>query len=239
MVDKLTGLWCVSNWHAETLCQVSGFPISKAWIVRNGIAQELFGGDEVRNRKRLIYSSTPYRGLALLPELFARIQASHIDAELHVYSGLKVYEGPGNQHVALERQCAPIFDQLRSMPGCFVHGNVPQHQLAKEFMRCGILAYPNTFDETSCITVMEAMAGGCVPITSRRGGLPETVGDAGLLIDGQPGSAVYKDRFVSSVVNLLSDERAWSEMSSRSLKRAAGMSWDAIAADLTNRLQAV
>jgi glycosyltransferase involved in cell wall biosynthesis len=106
-------------------------------------------------------------------------------------------------------------------------------------MRCGILAYPNTFDETSCITVMEAMAGGCVPITSRRGGLPETVGDAGLLIDGQPGSAVYKDRFVSSVVNLLSDERAWSEMSSRSLKRAAGMSWDAIAADLTNRLQAV
>jgi glycosyltransferase involved in cell wall biosynthesis len=193
---------------------------------------------EVRNRKRLIYSSTPFRGLSLLPELFTRIQAVHQDAELHIFSGFKVYEAAVGQHEAMERQWAATFDALRQTPGCFVHGNVTQPQLAKEFMRCGILAYPNTFDETSCISVMEAMAGGCAPITSRRGALPETVGDAGILIDDPPGSAAYKERFVASVVNLLSDERAWSTLSLRSLARAEGMSWDVVAQDLTKRLQA-
>jgi glycosyltransferase involved in cell wall biosynthesis len=239
VVSKLTGLWCVSNWHAQTLCEVSGFPASKAWVVRNGIASALFSGDEVRNRKRLIYSSTPYRGLALLPELFARIRAAHPDAELHIFSGVKVYEGVGAEQEAVARKYAPVFDTLRQNPGCFVHGNVTQGQLAREFMRAGILAYPNTFDETSCITAMEAMAGGCVVVTSRRGALPETVGDSGMLIDEKPGSKAYKERFVASVVNLLSDERAWNQLSDRALKRAGGMSWDAVAENVTNRLQGV
>jgi hypothetical protein len=86
VINQLTGLWCVSRWHVETLCEVSGFPLSKGWIVRNGIARELFDGMEVHNRKRLIYSSTPFRGLSLLPELFTRIQAVHQDAELHIFT---------------------------------------------------------------------------------------------------------------------------------------------------------
>jgi glycosyltransferase involved in cell wall biosynthesis len=237
VITTLTGLWCVSSWHAQTLCEVSGFPASKAWVVRNGIANELFDGEETRNRKRLIYSSTPYRGLALLPELFSRIRSAVPDAELHVFSGVEVYEGVGSQNDAVERRYAPVFDTLRQTPGCSVHGNILQKQLAREFMRSGVLAYPNTFDETSCITAMEAMAGGCVVVTSDRGGLSETVGDAGILIKETPGSEEYNDRFVTNVVEVLSDECAWNKLSNRALARASEMSWNAVAQELTKRLQ--
>lgn len=238
VVNKLTALWCVSSWHARNLCEVSGFPESKCWVVRNGFAQGLFEGQEVRNRKRLIYSSTPFRGLALLPEIFSRIRSVHSDAELHIFSGLDVYrEHDCNHHDQLAHQCVPLFNTIQSTPGCYLHGNITQDKLAREFMRSGILAYPNTFDETSCITAIEAMAAGCVPITSHRGALPETVGDAGILISEPPGSPAYKDLFVASAIALLNNESAWNHLSQRAITRAAEMSWDFIAQDLTERLR--
>jgi glycosyltransferase involved in cell wall biosynthesis len=237
IATTLTGLWCVSSWHAQTLCEASGFPESKTWVVRNGFAKELFSGSEIRNRKRLIYSSTPFRGLALLPEIFPRIRKVHQDAELHIFSGMKVYEESGTSFDEIQREFAPVFKALGCTPGCYLHGNVTQDTLAREFMRSGILAYPNTFDETSCITAIEAIAAGCVPITSHRGALPETVGDAGILISEPPGSPAYNDLFVASAIALMNNEAAWNHLSHRAITRAAEMSWDFIAQDLTERLR--
>jgi glycosyltransferase involved in cell wall biosynthesis len=231
--STLTGLWAVSEWQADRLCEVSGYPRERSLIVRNGYAAELFSGDEHRARKRLIYSSTPYRGLAILAALFPRILAEHPDAELHVFSGMKVYEGSGSDAARIAEQFRGVFQRLATTPGVTVHGNILQAQLAREFMRSSILAYPNTFEETSCITALEAMAAGCVPVTSARGALPETIGDAGILLDGDPTSAAYGDTFVTCVSELLRDDDLWLRYHRRALERSRGTSWDAVAAEIT------
>jgi glycosyltransferase involved in cell wall biosynthesis len=139
----------------------------------------------------------------------------------------------------LEQRFEPVFTTLRSMPGVVLRGNVRQHELAREFMRSAVLAYPCTFEETSCITAIEAMAGGCAIVTSRLGALPETLADAAVFVEGEPGSKTYTEQFARSIINILSDSCAWSTLHERSLKRSVFQSWQHVAKELTVRLSAL
>jgi glycosyltransferase involved in cell wall biosynthesis len=236
-IKATNALLAVSNWQADRLCSVSGYPRDKVWILRNGHEAQLFTGTEERTPKRLIFSSTPYRGVEHFASIFPAIQNEHPDAELHIFSGLKVYEGTGSYTDSLEAQYKPVMAKLATIKGVTVHGNVLQRDLAREFMKSSILAYPNSFEETSCITAIEAMAAGCVVVTSRRGALPETIGDAGMFVDGDPKSSIYQAQFCRYICNLLHDRQAWSALHARALEHSHSTTWDSIAKQFIERVQ--
>jgi glycosyltransferase involved in cell wall biosynthesis len=71
------------------------------------------------------------------------------------------------------------------------------------------MLYPNIIFETCCITALEAEAAGCPIVASANSALPETVGKAGMLISGEPGSEKYMNDFVAAVSSLLGDEQLW------------------------------
>ena len=60
------------------------------------------------------------------------------------------------------------------LPGVVYRGSIPNFELRKELPIFDILAYPNTFEETSCIAVIEALSAGLRVVTSNLGALPET-----------------------------------------------------------------
>jgi glycosyltransferase involved in cell wall biosynthesis len=235
--ERLNAALCVSSWQAEKLCAASGFPLSQCRVLRNGVDHRLFEGSEDRFSDRLIYSSTPYRGLVHLTRLFPAIRERVPGATLHVFSSFKVYDGTGLETSALDLQWKPLFDKLQSLPGVSVYGNVPQDRLAREFMRSAVLAYPNTFEETSCITAMEAMAAGCPVVTTNSGALSETVGNGGVVIDGTPGEPSYDEKFVKQVVALLGTSAKWQELSRAAKRSLPANSWQNIAADFSTQLE--
>ena len=228
VTQAIDSLLTVSNWHRDTLTATSGFPFAKTFVLRNGIDCSLFSGTENRSRKRLIYSSTPYRGLTFLVPIFKKLKEAHSDCELHVFSGFTVYAGAGGQE-EMKRTYEPLMRELRSLSGCHVHGNCKQSELAREFMKSSILAYPNTFAETSCITAMEAQAAGCVVVTSDRGALPETVGDAGVLISGDPSTEEYQAKFITAVDSLFKNDDYWSALSKKSIEQSRERDWANVA----------
>ena len=229
--SRIDGLLLGSEWHSRQLCSRAGFPQEKSWILGCGVHLPHFSGEGTRSRKRLIYSSAPVRGLVLMPRIYRRVKAMHPDAELHVFAGFETYTGgPGGDHQVWSEDWRSLAATLRELPGCTVHGNVSQKDLARAFMNSSILAYPNTFNETFCMTVAEAQAAGCAVVTSDRAGLPETVDGCGVLVSGLPGSSDYENDFVAAVDRLLRDDHYFQLLSAKALARAkAKFDWEVVA----------
>ncbi len=227
VAKRIEKFFTVSRWQASTLCERSGFPLEKTFFIGNGIHTPHFDGGETRAGNRLIYTAAPYRGLAFMPQIFLRIKDRHPDAELHVFSGLalhdtdKSFRGP---HVEEYRRIAAV---LQKIPGVFLHGNVTQQMLARELMKSSVFVYPNATFETCCITAIEAQAAGCPVVAGRNSALPETVRNAGILIEGLPGSDVYINDFIAAVDRLLTNHKLWRKLSENGLERVKKQfSWE-------------
>ncbi len=229
VIKQLHTLLTVSDWQANTLCQASGFPREKAFTIRNGIELSYFDRTETRKRKRLIYSSTPHRGLVHIPGFYLELKKRHPDLELHIFSSYKVYDQRSIPFEELETQ-------LRGLPDCHVHGSVRQDQLAREFLKSSILFYPCHFEETSCITAMEAQAAGCVVLSSELAALPETVGEAGILISGQAGTPDYNRKFLEAADRLLTNDDLFQQLSNKGREQSKNYSWKSVAKRLEDFL---
>lgn len=215
----------VSEWHRQTLCDASGFPLEKSWVIRNGIDLSRFQNRNVqRNRKRLIYSSMPYRGFALTPDIYSELVKVFPDIEFHAFTGFGVVQNLKNEQQVNELEST--LEKLNKLPGFHYRGNVTQDQLAIEFLKSGILFYPNTFEETSCITAIEAMAAGCVPVTSFLGALPETISGNGYVVAKTPGTYEYKSEFFQVCCRLLKDQSFFDTMSENAKKHAVTYDWN-------------
>lgn len=250
-IRDIDGLFGVSRWHTQSLCQTSGFPLYKTWVLNNGINPLDFEGSEVRHRKRLIYTSAVYRGLIYLPEIYRKLKQVHPDVELHIFSSydrfflnwasdynplrdVDNWKSYVKNHQIFDEniQVEPALQELIKMPGCVLHGSVLQKQLARELMKSSILAYPCNYEESSCITAMEAMAAGCAIVTTDIGALSETIRDGGILIKEKPGNPSYIDQYVKIVDRLLSDDAFLKETSSKAITRSHIFTWEKTVRDL-------
>ena len=59
---RFLGLIVTTNFHKSSLCQSSGFPLNKTYVVGNGVSEDFFSKDD-KKREGLIYHSAPYLGL--------------------------------------------------------------------------------------------------------------------------------------------------------------------------------
>jgi glycosyltransferase involved in cell wall biosynthesis len=197
---KCVELWdrivCLSDWQREMFRQHFPIPLDKIDVLRNAIsplfANMFASADQLAAAKsaqtqasalRLAYTSTPFRGLAVLLASFPPIRRRHPTCTLDVFSSMQVY-GQALKDDPYTR----YYDQCRQIEGINYHGSVSQPQLAKALAGATMLAYPNTFAETSCIAVMEALAAGLLVITSDLGALPETCAGWARLVAAAAGS---------------------------------------------------
>jgi glycosyltransferase involved in cell wall biosynthesis len=176
--------------------------------------------------RKLVYLSTPFRGLDVLLDVFPRIRATCTDAELDVFSSMRVY---GWTAADDEREFAALYAKARQ-PGVTLVGTLPQRELADRLQHARVLAYPNHYAETFCIAAIEAQAAGLPVVTTALGALPQTVGEGGICIPGDPRSAAYQNAFVTHCVRLLTDDGHWQAMSGAAVARAwQDYTWPAIA----------
>lgn len=226
--DFVDSFFCVSRWQAGTFVRQLGFPEEKMMISGNGVFIEDFSPRPLEQRhRRMMYSSTPFRGLDVLLDTYAELQTRIPDVGLEVCSGMGVYgvdiHNDNSEYGHLYRRIVEL--------GGVSHGSIAQAELAQLMCRNLVFAYPNTFPETFCISVLEAQAAGLPVVTSAYGALPERIknGVDGFLIEGEPHSEIYKRRFVEQIVALATQPHLWRAVSEAGIKTAARQTYDHVA----------
>lgn len=231
-LSESDGLFALSNWHATYMASLyPELPREKILVTRNGIDISRFAEEPHKTAPRLIYPSSPDRGLMRLLQLFPQIRSKVPNAELHVYYGFYNWKKMAEvTHNGDELARIASYEKiLGETEGVINHGRVGQKELADAFLQSRVWAYPTWFSETSCITAMEAQAAGCVPVTSNLAALSETVRH-GILISGSEDSEEYGKKFVSNVISLLSESPATEHISSSARKYAMdNLSWKGVA----------
>ena len=160
----------VSEWQQARFVKQFGLPSEKCIVLRN--ATEVCSSNRTWDPGRplrMAYASIPYRGLSVLLDAWDQLRPA--DAELHIWSSIKLY-GPGFD----EEPYRNLYDRALLLPGVEYHGLVPNAELRSALRNIDFLTYPSTFAETSCLSVIEAMAAGCRVICPSFGALPETTG---------------------------------------------------------------
>lgn len=195
VVHTFDGFVFVSAWQQSEYLQAFALPASKCFILRNAIAPAFanLSPHQKSSPPTLAYTSTPFRGLDLLLQIFPHIRRKFPSVTLKVFSSMAVYQ-------ADESPFSHLYDLCRHTQGVEYLGSLAQPQLAQELSSVTLFTYPNTFAETSCISVMEGMAAGCQVVTSDLGALRETTAGFATLIQLD---SHYVQNFVTAVIHAL------------------------------------
>jgi glycosyltransferase involved in cell wall biosynthesis len=162
----------VSEWQRGKFIREFGLPAEKCVVIPNAI-EPIAPHRKPAGPIRLIYTSTPWRGLAELVAAYRQLDRD--DVELVVYSGTRIYGSAF--HAQNDHQFQALYAELARLPRCTHHDFAPNPEVRRALTQAHILAYPNTWEETSCISAIEALAAGLKVVTTRNGALPETCGD--------------------------------------------------------------
>lgn len=165
---------CLTPFHADFMHNMQLVPYEKIWISRNGIDPAKFSGPKnEKNPNKIVFPSSPDRGLDRAILVLDEVRKEFPDLELHVFYGIEHLPQWGHQ---------ALHDRLKSLmsdrPWVKYHGKTEQKALIQHFREAVLWLHPCDFIETSCITAMEMIASGVYPVTRRLGGLKDTLKEA-------------------------------------------------------------
>lgn len=175
-VNNFDKMLCLSEFHKSYTMGRSGVPAEKIIITRNGIdAKKLDVERKPKNPNKIVWMSSPDRGLDKAMLVCDEVLKENPDIELHVYYGIEnLYKyGP---------HMAELADKLKAMmawrPYVKYHGFTEQSQMYQEVSDAVVWCHPCNFIETFCITALEMLALGIFPVTRRLGALANTLAEA-------------------------------------------------------------
>jgi len=210
--NQIKKMVVTTQYHKKSLCEQSGFPVSKTEVIGNGVA-DFFIAEKSENRQGLIYHSAPYRGLEHLLRYFDDIKKTGSKLELNIFSDMELYNR-SDKYVGPYSEILPrLKAKYSTFPGIRFSKTIPQKDLAKELKKSAIFPYPCIVPEVFCMSMLEAMAAGVVPLVSDIGGLAEVLGDADLVVSGVAGEKSFDREFCKRLVSLSTDDEMRNEKS--------------------------
>ena len=160
-----------SHWNYEKFRYFFDIPTDRSMVIKNGTNN--FPKRKIYKKGepiKIIHHNTPWRGLNVLLRAMQEIKDPNIT--LDVYSSCEVY----GKDFKKENDDAfkPLYEQAKKLPNVNYIGYKPNEYILEHITDYDLYVYPSIFEETSCVSAMEALAAGVHVITNNLGALYET-----------------------------------------------------------------
>jgi len=232
---KLKKIFCLSEWHVSYLSNI--FPDLKNYMVPfyYGIDFNKFLSNNVtlKQKNKFIYSSFPNRGLLELLQMWPKINNRYPNASLHIFCDLN---NEWVNKVAGEKinQIKQLLISYNSLYNIYIHGWVSKQKLAEEWLTSEYWLYPCTFMETFCLTALEAAITKTLPITNNLAALENTVGNRGIIIEGDPSKEEWQNRTLLELFKIMDNPSKKEVLLNNNYNWALNLSWEKQASKLLN-----
>jgi len=185
-----------SHWNYEKFRMMFDIPTEKSLVIKNGI--DNIKPRDLKQKKdkiKLIFHPTPWRGLNVI--LAAMQYVKNPNVELDVYSSTEVYGEAFKKNS--DHLYQGLYDQAKQLPNVNYIGYKPNEYIKENLHNYDIFAYPNIWEETFCISAIEAMAAGLYIITTDYGALFETCAEFSSYIPYQKDYLLLAQNFAFAI----------------------------------------
>ena len=160
-----------SHWNYEKFRYFFDIPADRSVVIKNGINNFPTRRPYQKGQPiKILHHNTPWRGLNVLLRAMQEIKDPNIT--LDVYSSTQVYGDSFKQQN--DDQFKPLYEQARQLPNVNYIGYETNEYILSHMTDYDLYVYPSIFEETSCVSAMEALAAGVHVITNNFGALYET-----------------------------------------------------------------
>jgi hypothetical protein len=259
--EKLKNIFCLSEWHIKTFLSV--FPQFEKITVPlyNGIDINKFNNekkitkDNVLNSEinlkeninieifettkkiplKFIYSSFPNRGLLQLLQMWIKIVSKYPIASLHIYSDVDGKWANSVEPTMMKeiKDMLKFFNENKSL-NVFYYGWVNKDTLAEAWKTSEYWLYPCIFNETFCITALEAAVSKTLAITNGLAALQNTVADRGICIEGDATTKEWQEKALSELFSIIEDKNKKEYLLELNYNWGIKLSWNNQANKLLN-----
>lgn len=188
--DRFHKIVFCGNWQYSRYQLVCGMPYSSNHLVIDTPIETFEPVKKDFNKIRLVYSSTPQRGLSILVPVFEKLAEKYSNIHLDVFSSFKIY---GWEEA--DKNFEPLYERIRNHPQMTYHGFASNETVREHLKSAHIHAYPSIWMECNSRSVIEAMSAGLLCVHPNYGGLTDTSGGLNFMYQGDKDHNIHASIF--------------------------------------------
>lgn len=169
--DRFHKLVFCGHWQYNQYVTKLGIPQDDRCVVIETPIDPIPYIPKSKEEVRLIYTSTPQRGLELLYPVFEKLCEKYDNIHLDVFSSFAIYGWD-----EADARYASLFEKLKNHPKVTYHGFADNDIVRSHLQKSHILAYPSIWSECNSRSVIEAMSAGLMCVHPNLAGLSDTAG---------------------------------------------------------------
>ncbi len=195
---------------------------SKIFVISNGVDSKIYTTFERKNERKILYISrfSMEKGIGLLPEIVEGTLSRDKEIIFEIVSSLE--ENNMMEEMMVIREKLEKLEKKYPKRLIWHKAHLSRDEIAKLYFESTIFIQPSIYDSFPT-TVLEAMLFGKPVIGSNVGGIPEMLGNAGIIISPKPFN------FINSIIKLKDNPVLMEKYSRRASEKVKKYFWSKIA----------